>query len=325
MQQSLLNEKANRTTNPEDHRGPGNTSRRASPPRSGHFIHSLAMPPVPTQTGPSTPIPSFPNVKLDELRPHVLLVQIDRESAMNSCDSVTHNSLSAAWDYFESEGHFRTAVLTGKGKAFCAGQDLKEVKGNRESGAPATSSPKTGFGGLVLRRTMTKPIVACVNGLAMGGGFELALASDIIISSDQAAFALPEVRVGLAALAGGAQNLHRHVGWHNAMYMALTGKHMSAQDMLRFGFVQEVVPHAKALDRALDLAHEIATMCSPDSLRATKRLAQTALENGGFWKTMDQSNSLPEVQAMLKGANLLEGTTAFATKRKPRWMPASKL
>jgi enoyl-CoA hydratase/carnithine racemase len=281
------------------------------------------MPPVPSQNAPSIPLPTLENVKLEEPRPHVLLVRIDREKATNALDNQTHSSLSTCWDYFENEEHFRVAVLTGTGKAFCAGQDLKDVKASREKGGPATSTPSTGFGGLVLRKTCMKPIISAVNGIAMGGGFELALASDIIIASEQSKFALPEVRVGLAALAGGAQNLHRQIGYQNAQYIALTGNHMTAHDMLRLGFVQEVVPNA--LNRALDLAHEIATQCSPDSIRATKRLAQLALENSGFWKTMEEGNNLPEVKAMMTGPNILEGTSAFAQKRKPRWLPASKL
>lgn len=128
---------------------------------------------------------------------------------------------------------------------------------------------KTGFGGLTLRSTCLKPIIAAVNGIAFGGGMELALSCDIVIASEKAEFALPEPKVGLAALAGGLVRLPRMIGYHSAMRMILTGQRVSAQEGCRLGFVSEVVPHDQLLARALEVAAQI-TACSPDSIRASK-------------------------------------------------------
>lgn len=226
------------------------------------------------------------------------------------------------------------------GIRFCAGQDLKEVL---DSGKVET--PEGGLGGISNRQGLNKvcfdclglvfsrfltagsprkqPIISAVNGVAMGGGFELALATDIIIASEKAIFALPEVKVGLAALGGGAQNLSKIIGYQNAMYYAMTGMNISAADALKMGIVQEVVKPDQLMKRALEIAAMI-TSASPDGVRATKAMAKLGLEKGWIATNLG-TNDLPEVQAMFRSANMKEGTSAFSAKRKPSWVGYAKM
>ena len=159
-------------------------------------------------------------------------------------------------------------------------------------------------------------MIAAVNGLAMGGGFEIALACDIVVASSNAAFALPEPKVGLAALAGGMQRLPQQIGLKRAMGLMLTGKRLTAREALEFGAVNEVVER-DALAGALVWADAILT-CSPMSVRATKEAAMRS-----FGAPLDQSIkggwTLPAVKAMFASQDLVEGPKAFAEKRPPLW------
>ena len=176
---------------------------------------------------------------------------------------------------------------------------------------------ESGFAGLTSRFNLNKPIIAAVNGVAMGGGFEIALACDLIIASDNARFALPEPKVGLAALAGGLQRLPRQIGMKNAMGMMLTGRHVGAEEAKELGFVNEVVPQADLMDAARRLASEIEA-CSPMSIRATKEVAYKNLDEADLEKSM-QNNNYPAVQALYKSEDFIEGPVAFAEKRAPNW------
>ena len=154
--------------------------------------------------------------------------------------------------------------ITGEGRGFCAGNDLRY----QAEGGARPPMPK-GFNGLTSRFDLTKPVLAAVNGVAMGGGFETALACDLIIASEQATFALPEPKVGLAALAGGLNRLPRQIGAKRALGMILTGRHVSAKEGFELGFVNEVTAHDKLMERTLAWAHQILE-CSPLSIRAVK-------------------------------------------------------
>src|SRR6201999_219644 len=148
---------------------------------------------------------------------------------------------------------------------FSAGNDLKFAAAGND-----TTLPPGGFGGLTARMDLNKPVIAAVNGVAMGGGFEIALACDLIIASENATFALPEPRVGLAALAGGLHRLPRQIGLKRAMGMILTARHVSAKEGHELGFVNEVVPQGEALTAALRWG-EMITRNSPMSIRASKQ------------------------------------------------------
>ena len=174
---------------------------------------------------------------------------------------------------------------------------------------------KGGFGGITARFDLFKPVIGAVNGLALGGGFEIALACDILVAADSARFGLPEPRVGLAALAGGMQRLPRHIPPKIAMGLMLTGKPITAAEAYRLGIVNEVVP-LKDLPAAADRwANEILE-CSPISVRATK---QVALESQGMPLPDAMSKSYSLVGQLFGSEDMMEGVVAFAQKRKPQW------
>ena len=171
----------------------------------------------------------------------ITIVTLSRPEVYNALHIDAHFELNKVFDDFSADPEQWVAIVTGAGdKAFCAGNDLKWQAAGGKRGWD-----KGGFAGLTTRFDCDKPIIAAVNGVAMGGGFEIALACDLIIASENATFALPEPRVGLAALAGGVHRLPRQIGLKRAMGMILTARHVSAKEGLELGFVNEVVPAAK--------------------------------------------------------------------------------
>lgn len=205
------------------------------------------------------------------------------------------------------------AIVTGAGdRAFSAGNDLKyQAMGGDMSGQPAT-----GFAGLTARWDLTKPVIAAVNGVAMGGGFEIALACDIIVAAENAVFALPEVRVGLAALAGGLHRLPRTIGPKRALDMILTGRRVSPAEGQQLGFVSEVVPEGQAVAAARRWAAMILE-ASPMSVRASKQAVYQGLEAGGLRAAYEGRYSA--VGDMARSEDFIEGPLAFAQKRPPQW------
>src|ERR1700742_4532986 len=194
------------------------------------------------------------------------VVTLNRPEVMNALHADAHEELAHVFDDFAADPEQWVAIVTGAGdRAFSAGNDLKGTAAGGRKPWPAS-----GFAGLPARFDLDKPVIAAVNGVAMGGGFEIALACDLIIASDQAKFALPEPRVGLAAAAGGMQRLSRQIPLKKAMGMMLTGRHVPAQEAYELGFVTAVVPHAKLMDEARRWAGMILE-CSPMSIRATKQ------------------------------------------------------
>ena len=183
---------------------------------------------------------------------HVLTITINRPDRMNALHPPANAELAQAFDDFAAEPDLWVAILTGAGdRAFSAGNDLRyQAEGN------AVTVPASGFAGITSRYDLDKPVIAAVNGVAMGGGFEIALACDIIIASDNATFALPEPKVGLAALAGGLHRLPRQIGLKRAMGMILTGRSVPAAEGKELGFVHQVVPAAELAAAAPDRAHQ---------------------------------------------------------------------
>ncbi|MEO1029425.1 MAG: enoyl-CoA hydratase-related protein [Pseudomonadota bacterium] len=247
-----------------------------------------------------------------ETKGHLLIVEINRADRMNALHPPANEELAKVFDDFAADPELWVAIITGAGdRAFCAGNDLRwQAEGN------AVTVPETGFAGLTSRYDLDKPIIAAVNGVAMGGGFEIALACDLIIASDTAKFALPEPKVGLAALAGGLHRLPRQIGLKQAMGMMLTGRHVPAEEGQALGFVNEVTSPETLMDRAKDWANQIMA-CSPMSIRATKQVAMAGL-NTADYKTAFEGK-YPAVSALFKSEDLLEGPRAFAEKRKPVW------
>ncbi len=249
---------------------------------------------------------------------HLTIITINRADAYNALNAAAHTQLAAAFDAFSADSNQWVAILTGAGeKAFCAGHDLKQQAGSTGSNAAdGMQTPETGFGGMTKRFDLGKPVIAAVNGVAMGGGFELALSCDIIVASANAAFALPEPKVGLAALAGGLQRLTRELGLKQAMGMMLTGRRISAAEGYRQGFVNEVV-EGDVVEAARVWARDILAN-SPLSVRATKEAVSRGLDVS-IQQGMADCWNYPALKAMLTSEDALEGPAAFVQKRAPQW------
>lgn len=240
-------------------------------------------------------------------------ITINRPEVMNALHPPGNAEMSELFDEFENNPDLWVCVITGAGeRAFSAGNDLKYQAG----GGDRSAAPTSGFAGLTSRWSLNKPVIAAVNGVAMGGGFEIALACDLIIASDNAKFALPEPKVGLAALAGGLHRLPRQIGLKRAMGMMLTGRHVPAAEGLELGFVNEVVPQAELMDRARAWADMILE-CSPMSIRATKQAALQGFELGGVQAAYGARYDA--VRALRKSEDFIEGPKAFSEKRPPNW------
>ncbi|MCH2264456.1 MAG: enoyl-CoA hydratase-related protein [SAR86 cluster bacterium] len=248
-----------------------------------------------------------------EINGHVLEVTINRPEVMNSLHPPSHREFDEVWNEFDKDENLWIGIITGTGdRAFSAGNDLKY----QASGGDRSGMPSSGFAGLTSRFDLNKPLIAAVNGFAMGGGMEIALACDLIIASDNARFALPEPRVGLAALAGGMQRLPRQIGMKNAMGMMLTGRHVGAAEAKELGIVNEVVPLVDLMETARRWAKDIEA-CSPMSIRATKQVAYQSLGEANLEKSMQGQYSA--VGDLLKSEDFVEGPVAFAEKRTPEW------
>ena len=252
---------------------------------------------------------------LTERDGHLFTVTINRPDVMNACHPPANRELAAAFDEFAADPELWVAIITGAGdRAFSAGNDLKY----QASGGDMSGQPSAGFGGIASRNDLYKPVIAAVNGVAMGGGFEIALACDLIIASENAVFALPEPRVGLAALAGGVHRLPRQIGTKNAMGMILTGRRVSAAEGKELGFVNEVTPVGGVVEGARRWAAQILE-CSPMSIRASKQAVMDGLEVGGALAAMKAQGGFDQVRAMSKSEDYIEGPKAFAEKRTPNW------
>jgi enoyl-CoA hydratase/carnithine racemase len=248
-----------------------------------------------------------------EKKGRVATITINRPEVMNALHPPAHLELSAVWDDFAADPDCWIAILTGAGeKAFSAGNDLKY---SAQHGTRGMVLGTGGFGGITTRFDLAKPLIAAVNGFALGGGFELALACDIVVAAEHARFGLPEPRVGLAALAGGMHRLPRQIPLKLAMGLMLTGKHLTAAEAARLGIVNEVVPASELMAATERWANEILA-CSPISVRATK---QCAMDGLGLPLQDAMQRSYPLVGSLMKSEDMMEGVLAFAQKRKPEW------
>ena len=241
-------------------------------------------------------------------------VIINRPDVMNSLHPPANHELAEVFDDFASNPELWVAIITGAGeRAFSAGNDLKyQAMGGK------MSVPESGFAGLTSRFDLDKPVIAAVNGVAMGGGFEIALACDLIIASETAVFALPEPRVGLAALAGGLHRLPRQIGQKQALGMILTGRRVSASEGAKLGFVNEVAAPDDLMACAERWAAQILE-CSPMSVRASKQAVYRGLDDAALQAAYAGQSGYPAIKAMFKSEDFVEGPMAFAQKRKPNW------
>ncbi|KAK5236706.1 hypothetical protein LTR47_001884 [Exophiala xenobiotica] len=280
-----------------------------------------------TTTTTLPPPPSNPSVLLSYPAPHVLLVTINRERQMNSIPFTVHWHLHRVFEWFDREPTLRVAVITGAGpKSFCAGQDLIEL-GKRdpkelEERPYMAMHPPTGFAG-ISRRLGKKPVVAAVNGFALGGGFEIVLNCDMTVASPTATFGLPESQRGIYAGAGGLPRLVRNVGLPLASEISMAGRTLSAQEALGFQLINHISSSASSVvDEAVGLAGKVANI-SPDAIVITRAAIRET------WETASVERAYQIVEERMKrglmeGENAREGLAAFREKRRPVWK-ASKL
>jgi crotonobetainyl-CoA hydratase len=248
----------------------------------------------------------------------ILVITMDRPPA-NAIESGMSAGLDAAFSRFADDPALRVAIVTGAGdRFFSAGWDLKEVAAGNDDESGFGSG---GYMGLTERFDLDKPVIAAVNGTAAGGGFELALACDLVVAVAGARFVLPEARHGLVAEGGGVLRAPRRLPPMIAMELLLTGLPLSAEDLHRHGFVNRIVPFADLMPAALDLARAICR-CAPTSIAASKEIVRSTLHLPlpEAYRTM-RGGGLPAYRRMRASPNRSEGPRAFVEKRDPVWEP----
>ena len=245
----------------------------------------------------------------------VLTITLDRPKA-NAINVPTSQALFRAFKQLNDDPALRVGILTGTGRFFSAGWDLA---GATQGEAIDADHGPGGFAGLTEFFSLQKPVIAAVNGLAMGGGFELALAADLIVASDTAEFALPEVKLGMVADSGGVLRLPRRLPRAIALEMMLTGRRMGALEAARWGLVNRVVAPEALLETAQALAQEM-VLAAPLALAAVKELvnATEGQTIEAAYTTLRKAD-LPHYRAMLRSDDAAEGPRAFSEKRPPRW------
>ncbi|HXF82777.1 MAG TPA: enoyl-CoA hydratase-related protein [bacterium] len=250
-----------------------------------------------------------------ERRGRILLVTLNRPEVRNALHRAASDELDEVWSAFEADPELWVAILTGAGdRAFCAGYDLKDPA-EREGAAFLAHRHPRGFGALTHRFGMIKPVIAAVNGAALGGGFELVLAADIVVAAEHAEFGFPEPLVGRMAMDGGMHRLVRHIPLKAAMGMLLTGRRISAAEAHRLGLANEVVPLASLQETAIAWAEAIAA-CAPLSVRATKEMVHSGLN-----LPLREAMALltPAAARALDSEDQHEGVQAFRERRPPQW------
>lgn len=244
---------------------------------------------------------------------HVELLVINRPEAANSIDLETSEQLAAAFDELENDEDVRAVVLTGAGeRAFCAGMDLGAVRAGL---ADRINGVSGGFAGIVARSDFPHPVIAAVNGTAVGGGFEIMLACDMVVAAKEALFGLPEVRQGLMAASGGLVRLTERIAPPVAFELALTGERIDADRARELGLVNRVVPRQEVLSEAMAMAKTVAEN-APVAVRASKRLLRFVLE-GDAASSWELNKKLSG--EVLASEDASEGALAFAEKRSPNW------
>jgi len=244
-----------------------------------------------------------------ERRGHILVVTINRPEAKNAFDHETSMQMNAAMDLLEQDDSLFLAVITGAGGTFSAGADLKEAA----SGIRRERPPRGGFG--LFAKPPRKPLIAAVEGYAVGGGFELCLACDIIIAADSAKFGLPEVRHNVVAIGGGLFRLPKRMPYHLVMELALTGAPREAAFFQQYGVVNRVVETGKALEAALAFAEGLLAN-GPTALAASKQIIRHCYDwtDEEAWR-----EQMTFARVALDSEDRREGLRAFAEKRKPVW------
>jgi crotonobetainyl-CoA hydratase len=253
---------------------------------------------------------------LVERRGNVMIITINRPEARNAVNAAVSTAVGDAMAEAQADPDVRVVVITGAGdRSFCAGADLKAIA--RKENLYHPDHGEWGFAGYV-RHFIDKPTIAAVNGTALGGGTELALASDLVVARESASFGLPEVKRGLIAAAGGVFRIAEQLPRKVAMELLFTGEPMSAADALKWGLINQVVPDGTELDAALALAERI-TVNAPLAVQASKRVAcgvddGVITDDAAGW-----ARTTREFPTLLRSEDAKEGPLAFAEKRQPVW------
>lgn len=240
----------------------------------------------------------------------ILHVTLNRPERLNALHAPAHVELEAVFDRFEADPALRVAILTGTGRAFCAGNDLKWQAEGR-----SLARPPTGFAGLTLRHGRRKPVIAAVNGVALGGGFETVVAADLAIAAEGARLGLPEVHRGLVPMAA-VHLLPRRIPLKSVMELLLLGRDVSADAAMRMGVVNAVVPAADLADAALAWARTI-VKASPHAVAACLQMVRQGLAFADVEHAMAAPD--PALERLRASPDFLEGPLAFAEKRAPQW------
>lgn len=252
---------------------------------------------------------------LTERRGNVLLITLNRPEARNAINASVSIAVGDALEEAQHDPEVRAVVITGAGQTFCAGADLKAIA--RRENLYHPEHGEWGFAGYV-QHLIDKPTIAAVNGTALGGGTELALASDLVVAEERTKFGLPEVKRGLIAAAGGVFRIVDHLPRKVAMEMIFTGEPMTSADALKWGLINQVVPDGTVVDAALALAERI-TVNAPLAVWASKRVALGVDEGAITGEQAGWTRTMREMGAVLRSADAKEGPMAFAEKRPPVW------
>lgn len=245
----------------------------------------------------------------------VAVITLNRPEALNAINSDVADALGAAVEEVDNDPELRVGIITGTGRAFCAGADLKALAAGKS--ILPTTHPEWGFAGLV-QHYVTKPLIAAINGFALGGGTEIALACDLAVISSEAALGLPEVKRGLIAGAGGVLRLPDQIPPKVAAHVVFTGEPISPDTALHWGLVNTVTAPDKVLSEALRLARIISAN-APLAVRTSKKVMSQRRAFGSDWDNAIWAMNSTEFDAVRASADAREGTLAFAEKRQPIW------
>jgi enoyl-CoA hydratase/carnithine racemase len=246
---------------------------------------------------------------------HITQIELSRPEVLNAINQEMHDELQKAFDDFATDDEQYLAVVRGSGqRAFSAGSDLKAIA---KAGKPNTY-PHNGYAGLIERYDLNKPIIAAVDGVAVGGGFEVALACDILIATTRSRFGLPEPKIGAIALGGGVHRLARQIGLKKAMGLILSADIIDAEEGDRLGFITELVAPDE-LDACVEKWCEKIVKCAPLATRASKETVMRGLDEPSLEQAMQQQQNYPAFKAFYTSEDRHEGALAFAEKRPPNW------